>query len=84
MISAFAQGKPSMGNTSLLKLVCPVHALQVYVKHTRLFRLSEQLFICFGVCTKDLPVSKQRLSHWIVDVLALACSLQKVICPIGV
>ncbi len=50
---------------------CPVHALRVYLERTSHFRQAEQLFICFSG-TKGLPVSKQQLSHWIVEAIALA------------
>lgn len=36
-----------------------------------------------GGGTKCLPVSKQRLSHWIVDAIALAYDSQDVLCTIG-
>ncbi|KAL0166426.1 hypothetical protein M9458_038270, partial [Cirrhinus mrigala] len=52
--------------------LCPVRALRVYLERTSHFRQAEQLFICFGGRTKGLPVSKQRLSHWIVEAIALA------------
>lgn len=50
--------------------LCPVCALQAYVERTSHFRLAEQLFICFGGFVKGLPVSKQRLSNWIVEAIA--------------
>ncbi len=50
----------------------PVRALQAYLERTSHFRLAEQLFICFRGCIKGLPVLKQRMSHWIVEVIALA------------
>lgn len=46
--------------------------------------LSEQLFVCFIGCTKGLPISKQRLSHWIVDAIALAYASMHETCPFGV
>ncbi len=49
----------------------PVHALQAYLDRTSNFRLVEQLFDCFGGNTKGLPVSKQWLSHRIVEAIAL-------------
>ncbi len=38
-------------------LLCPVHAVRIYIERSRQFRLSEQLFVCFGGCTKGLPVA---------------------------
>ncbi len=58
--------------------------MRTYIELSRQFRLSEQLFVCFGGRTKVLPVSKQRLSYWIVDAIALAYSSKGAECPIGV
>ncbi len=42
----------------------------------------DPLFLCFGGSTKGQPVSKQRLSHWVVDTIALAYSSLGMECPI--
>ncbi|XDV36868.1 hypothetical protein PO909_006583, partial [Leuciscus waleckii] len=55
-----------------LALLCPVRALRAYVDRTRCFRTSDQLFVCYGGKLKGKALSKQRLSHWIVDAIALA------------
>ncbi len=65
-------------------LLCPVRALRVYLERSSLFRQSEKLFVCFGGCHKGLPATKQRLSHWIVDAIALAYASEGLQCPIGV
>ncbi|KAL0203247.1 hypothetical protein M9458_001265, partial [Cirrhinus mrigala] len=39
---------PSEGGNLALSLLCPVHALRVYLERTQSFRQSEQLFVCFG------------------------------------
>ncbi len=65
-------------------LLYPVRALRVYIEHSESFRQMEQLFVCFGGCSKELPVTKQRLSHWIVDAIALAYASAGLQCPIGV
>ncbi|KAL0186170.1 hypothetical protein M9458_017840, partial [Cirrhinus mrigala] len=44
---------------------------------------SEQLFVCFGGRNKGCPVTKQRLSRWIVDAITLAYSSLGLQCPIG-
>ncbi len=36
--------------------LCPVRALRVYVEHSRLFRQSEQLFVCFGGHLGRIPI----------------------------
>ncbi len=52
-----------------IALLCPVHALHVYVDRTQSFRTSDQLFVCFGEQQKGKAVSKQRLAHWIVEAI---------------
>ncbi len=48
------------------------------------FRRTEQLFVSFGNRAKGHPVTKQRLSKWIVDAVMLAYSSLGLQCPIGV
>jgi len=67
-----------------LALLCPVRALRAYVDRTRCFRTSDQLFVCYGGSQKGRALSKQRLSHWIVDTIALAYQQQGRPCPLGV
>ncbi len=55
-----------------LNLLCPVRALRIYIERSVPFRQSEQLFVCFGGRTKGSPVTKQRLSRWIIDAFKLA------------
>ncbi len=50
-----------------LSLLCPVRALRIYFERSAPFRHMEQLFVSFGNRTKGHPVTKQRLSKWIVD-----------------
>ncbi len=47
-----------------LALLCPVRALKQYVARTQSFRISEQLFVCYGGQQKGKAVSKQRVTHW--------------------
>ncbi|KAI2646365.1 Gag-Pol polyprotein [Labeo rohita] len=67
-----------------LNLLCPVRALRMYIERSASFRQSEQLFVCFGGRNKGHPVTKQRLSRWIVDAITLAYSFLGLQCPIGV
>ncbi len=62
-----------------LKLLCLIRALKIYLERSSLFMQSDQLFVCFGNCTKGHPVTKHRLSRWIVDAIMLAYS-----CLVGV
>lgn len=68
-----------------LNLLCPVRALRANIGRSASFRQSEQLFVCFGGCTKGHPVSKPMLCfRWIVDAIALTYSSTGLQCPIGV
>ncbi|CAM4713457.1 unnamed protein product [Leuciscus chuanchicus] len=64
--------------------VTPTCALRAYVDRTQCFRTSDQLFVCYGGKLKGKALSKQRLSHWIVDAIALAYKQQGRPCPPGV
>ncbi len=67
-----------------LSLLCPVRALRIYFERSAPFRHTEQLFVSFGNRTKGHPVTKQRLSKWIMDAVMLAYSSLGLQCPIGV
>ncbi len=67
-----------------LSLLCPVRALRIYFERSAPFRHMEQLFVSFSNRTKGHPVTKQRLSKWIVDAVMLAYSSLGLQCPIGV
>ncbi len=67
-----------------LSLLCPVRALHTYQDHTQSFRYSEQLFICFGGQQKGNAVSRQRISHWIVEAILTAYQARGLPCPLGV
>ncbi|CAM4634692.1 unnamed protein product [Leuciscus chuanchicus] len=67
-----------------LALLCPVRTRRAYVDRTQCFRTSDQLFVCYGGKLKGKALSKQRLSHWIVDAIALAYQQQGRPCPLGV
>ncbi len=67
-----------------LNLICPDSTLRIYIECFAPFRQSEQLFVCFGSHNKGTPVTKQRISRWIIDTIMLAyCSLGQQ-CPMGV
>ncbi|KAL0152253.1 hypothetical protein M9458_051976 [Cirrhinus mrigala] len=67
-----------------LTLLCPVHALRIYMERTQPFRCSEQLFVCYGGQQKGKAVSKQRISHWLVDAICTAYQARGLPCPLGV
>ncbi|XP_051759480.1 uncharacterized protein LOC127517619 isoform X1 [Ctenopharyngodon idella] len=55
-----------------LHRLCPVRALQTYVHRTSQWRKSEQLFVCHGGHNRGAAVTKQTMSHWVRDAIALA------------
>ncbi|XDV46928.1 hypothetical protein PO909_016730 [Leuciscus waleckii] len=65
-------------------LLCPVRALRAYVSRSSVFRQTEQLFVSFSGRSKGLAASKQSLSRWIVDAIALAYASKGMQCPLGV
>lgn len=73
---------PNAEDVQELHLPCPVWALRVYTERSAQFSQSEQLFMCFGGHTKGHPVTKQRLSRWIVDIIILAYASMGHQCPI--
>ncbi|KAL0196765.1 hypothetical protein M9458_005305, partial [Cirrhinus mrigala] len=66
-----------------LILLCPVRALRIYMERTQPFRRSEQLFVCYGGQQKGKAVSKQRISHWLVDAIHMAYQARGLPCPLG-
>ena len=46
-------------------LLCPVRAVTVILQRTVDHRKTDQLFVCF----LGQPVSKTRLSHWVMDAI---------------
>ncbi len=75
---------PPLEQDQGLNLLRPVRALRIYIESSAPFRQSEQLFVCFGGCTKGSPVTKQRLSRWIIDAITTAYSSLGKQCPMGV
>ncbi len=67
-----------------LALLCPVLvcALRWYMDRTQSFRTSEQLFVCYGGRQKGNAISKQRMTHWIMDAITLAYQSQGLPCPL--
>jgi len=53
--------------------LCPIRALHTCIECTHQLQQSHmQLFICFDKRCAGKPVSKQRLSHWVVDTISQA------------
>ncbi|KAK0134724.1 hypothetical protein N1851_029612 [Merluccius polli] len=62
---------PQGGETGLSgqSLLCPVRALKTYIRRTEDHRSTDQLFVCYRRNCLRQPVSKARLSHWMVDMI---------------
>ena len=56
----------------LLHSLCPVRALTMYLRKTASFREGSQLFVAFGAGVRGKPITKVRLSRWIVEAIQLA------------
>ena len=67
---------PEQGSGDASRLLCPVGALLAYVERTRPLWKGSRFFVCFGQTKLVRPASKQRLSHWLVGAIAVACSVQ--------
>ncbi|KAK7878584.1 hypothetical protein WMY93_030420 [Mugilogobius chulae] len=69
-LAVFApQAEPGSSDASLL---CPVRMLRKYIDITAGLRKIDALFVCYGGHRKGCAVSKQRLSHWVVDAIVQA------------
>ena len=80
-----ARFEPPPGEAaSQLKLLCPVRALRAYIDATARVRRAEQLFVCHDGPKKGCALSKQRLSHWVVDTIAHAYEVSNRPMPPGV
>ena len=56
----------------LTHLLCPVRTLACYVKSTEALRKFQQLFVHYRKHSQGLPLTKQRLSHWLCDAITQA------------
>ena len=80
-----ARFQPQSGTTeNESELLCPVRALEAYIAATANLRRSDQLFLCYGGPRLGCPLSKQRLSHWIVSVICHAYAAGHCSLPVGV
>lgn len=55
-----------------LRALCPVRALRLYVERTSAWRKGDQLFVSWASSHRGMPISTQRLSHWVVEAITLA------------
>ncbi len=66
-----------------LHMLCPVRALKLYVDHSKVWRKSSQLLVCFGAGRRGLATSKQRISHWARDAISLAYEVRSLPSPLS-
>ncbi|KAL0194520.1 hypothetical protein M9458_008092, partial [Cirrhinus mrigala] len=78
------QAIPSQEDDPNLILLCLVLVLRIYLEHSQHFRRSGQLFVCYGGQQKGKAVSKQRVSHWLVNVIRTAYQARGLPSPLGV
>ena len=72
------------GETEQQSVLCPVRALTEYIRRTQAARKTDQLFVCFDAGRRGRPLSKPRLSHWVVDTIQQAYVLSGAPVPPGV
>ncbi|XP_063050161.1 uncharacterized protein LOC134444913 [Engraulis encrasicolus] len=58
--------------SQVLNCLCPVRALRIYIQRTAEFRRHDQLFVAWATHHRGLPLSRQRLSHWILEAISAA------------
>lgn len=56
----------------------------MYIARTREVRTTDQLFVCLTNPVKGKALSKQRLSHWVVEAISRAYACKNVQMPSGV
>ncbi len=83
-LSALSSESAASSEADAQTSVCPVRALRIYIDRSASFRQSNQLFVCYGGCASGRAVSKQRLSHWIVDAITAAYTNQGLECPLHI
>ncbi|KAK0133511.1 hypothetical protein N1851_030971 [Merluccius polli] len=82
-LSAFHPPPFSSAEEQRLNTLCPVRALHVYVSRSAAFRKGDQLFVSWATPHRGKPLSRQRLSHWIVEAISLAYGCRGLQPPLG-
>lgn len=71
-LSAFHPPPHGSGVEARLHRLCPVRALARYIQATAPFRRTQQLLVCYSAAKRGLPLSSQRLSHWLTEAIRQA------------
>ncbi len=82
-LRAFYPPRFASSEQQKLNALCPVRALRIYTERTRGFRESDQLFVSWMKPRTGMPITKQRLLHWIVEAISLAYSSKGLVSPPG-
>ncbi len=85
-LSALATKSSPSQSADAQTAVCPVRALRFYIDRSSSVRQSIQLLGAMVGATKGRAVSKQSLSHWIVDAITEAYTtqgLENALCTLG-
>ncbi len=72
------------GEDESLHMLCPVRALKINVDHSKIWRKSPQLLVCFGAGRRGLATSKHRISHWVRDAILLAYEVRGLPSPLSI
>ena len=69
-----------------LRLLCVRRALKRYVNSSAAYRKpdAQQLFVCYGGKTRGDPVSKSRISSWLVELITWVYTHQGLPVPQGI
>ncbi len=84
MLYSFHPPPFASGEDERLHMLCPVRALKIYVDHSKLWRKSPQLQVCFSAGRRGLATSKHRISHWVRDAFSLAYEVRGLPSPLSV
>ena len=70
----------------VLRSPCIRRALNEYLRRTGNFRQqgTTQLFVAYGRQCKGKPISKQRLSKWLVECIKYSYSKNELPTPVGI
>ena len=70
--------RPRTREQRRLNLSCPVGAVRIYLERTRAVRKSTQLLVSYRKQSPGRAITRERVSHWLVDTVVEAYTrLQK-------
>lgn len=75
---------PQSGEDENLLSLCLVRVLRAYMSKMQSLKRTQQLFVFYDGKKLGLPVSKKRLSHWMLDTISQAYMGQGQLAPGGV